>query len=276
MGPVACGALRWSAVADLAFLLRPRWILSHLFVLTLLVLMVTAGFWQLDRLDQRRERNDEIRRREAAEVVPVDDLVGPEDGEEEVDEVRFRTVEATGEYDDGATVVVRNRTYDGHAGIWVLTPLTLESGDRVAVIRGFMSLTPEGDPEVPAAPTGEVTVTGVVASADGFDGTAPQDISPVTDRDDVLPAVLLAGGSDPAEEGWETTLRAVPRPDLNEGPHLSYAVQWFVFTTVGAVGYPLVLRRIVQRRRREAERGTAPDEADAGPGEAEQAEPIGG
>jgi surfeit locus 1 family protein len=252
-------------VADLAFLLRPRWILSHLFVLTLLALMVVAGFWQLSRLDQRRERNDEIRERAAAEVVPVQDLVDPDDDTSAVDAVRFHRVEATGTYDDGGTVVVRNRTFDGHAGVWVLTPLTLAGGEQVGVIRGFMGLTAEGDPDVPAAPAGEVTVEGILASPDRFDGTAPRDITPLVHQDGVLPAVVLATASDPVEEDWATTLHAVPLPDLDEGPHLAYAVQWFVFTTVGAIGYPLALRRIAQRREREAARDSA-----------QQAEPVGG
>jgi cytochrome oxidase assembly protein ShyY1 len=34
-------------------------------------------------------------------------------------------------------------------------------------------------------------------------------------------------------------------PELTEGSHLSYAVQWFIFTLIGLVGYPLVLRRVV-------------------------------
>ena len=33
-------------------------------------------------------------------------------------------------------------------------------------------------------------------------------------------------------------------PELTEGSHLSYAVQWFIFTLIGLVGYPLVLRRV--------------------------------
>ena len=35
----------------------------------------------------------------------------------------------------------------------------------------------------------------------------------------------------------------VPLPDLDEGPHLSYAFQWFIFAAIGAVGYVMILRR---------------------------------
>ena len=36
---------------------------------------------------------------------------------------------------------------------------------------------------------------------------------------------------------------------LDEGPHFSYAVQWFLFATVGVVGYPILLRRELHGRR---------------------------
>ena len=45
-------------------------------------------------------------------------------------------------------------------------------------------------------------------------------------------------------------------PDLDEGPHLSYAVQWFIFATIGVVGYPLILRRHTRRARRRSDAST--------------------
>jgi surfeit locus 1 family protein len=238
-------------VSSARFLLRPRWVLSHLLVALLVVVMVNLGFWQLRRLDERRERNALIEDRQAAEVVPVDELLAPGDGTEAVDAARYRAVTARGTYDDGATVEVRNRSQDGVAGAWLLTPLVLDSGAQVGVIRGFVPLGDQGEPAAVAAPAGEVTVRGWVARADRFDGTAPRDIEPVVEQPDTLPAVVLADRSDPAERGEQ--LQPVPLPDLGEGPHLSYAVQWFIFSVIAVVGYPLVLRRVVQRRGREVD-----------------------
>jgi cytochrome oxidase assembly protein ShyY1 len=45
----------------------------------------------------------------------------------------------------------------------------------------------------------------------------------------------------------------VPPPELSEGPHLSYAVQWFIFSTIAVVGYPITLRRVVIRRGKEVD-----------------------
>ena len=41
----------------------------------------------------------------------------------------------------------------------------------------------------------------------------------------------------------EAALTPVPLPTLDNGSHLSYAFQWFIFSTIAVVGYPLILRR---------------------------------
>jgi cytochrome oxidase assembly protein ShyY1 len=40
-------------------------------------------------------------------------------------------------------------------------------------------------------------------------------------------------------------------PELDEGPHFSYAVQWFIFSTIAIVGYPLILRRNAREKARD-------------------------
>lgn len=240
------------------FLLGPWWLLSHVLVLLLVVVMINFGFWQLRRLDEKRERNDLVEARMAQPVVPVDDLLAPGDGDDVVDDVRFRQVTATGTYDDGATVVVRNRSQGGSAGAWLVTPLEVEPGTRVGVLRGFVSFTPAGDVVEAPPPAGEVAVEGLVVDPDSFDGTAPKDLAPLLADDDVLPGLVLAEESTPAEpSGADATtadpssLLAVPPPELSEGPHLGYAAQWFIFSAIGIIGYPLVLRQVVARRGRE-------------------------
>jgi cytochrome oxidase assembly protein ShyY1 len=109
-----------------------------------------------------------------------------------------------------------------------------------------------------------------VADPAKFDGTAPRDVDDLLDQADTLPAVVLADESRPAEPAALTAdsqdpadaIVPVPPPELGEGPHLSYAVQWFIFTTIAVVGYPLILRRVLQRRGKEVDDG----EAAGGPG----------
>jgi surfeit locus 1 family protein len=248
-------------VANARFLLRPRWLLSHLFVVALVVAMVGLGFWQLRRLDEKRDRNELIESRMEQPVVPVDDLLAPrDDGAGSVADARFRRVTATGTYDDGATVEVRNRSQDGTAGAWLVTPLALEGSGRVGVLRGFVSFTPAGDVVEAPVPEGDVIVEGLVVDPGSFDGTAPRDLAPLLAGDDVLAGLVLAERSTPPEPSaadaataGPTSLLAVPPPELSEGPHLGYAVQWFIFSTIAVVGYPLVLRRVVARRGKEVD-----------------------
>jgi surfeit locus 1 family protein len=36
---------------------------------------------------------------------------------------------------------------------------------------------------------------------------------------------------------------ATETPDLSEGPHMGYALQWFGFAAVLAIGYPLFVKK---------------------------------
>lgn len=247
-------------MANARFLLRPRWLLSHLFVVLLVVTMVSLGFWQLRRLDEKRDRNTLIESRREQTVVPVYELLAPGSGDGAVDAARYRTVTATGTYDGAATVPVRNRTQNGAAGAWLVTPLRLDSGVQVGVIRGFVSFTPDGEVVDAPAPSGEVTVTGLVVDPDQLDGTAPRDVAPLLGGDDVLPALVRADESEPTEPNAgdaaapdPEAILTVPPPDLSEGPHLGYAVQWFIFSAIAVIGYPLVLRRVIARRGKEVD-----------------------
>jgi cytochrome oxidase assembly protein ShyY1 len=64
-----------------------------------------------------------------------------------------------------------------------------------------------------------------------------------------------AFASDPADS---PALEPVVKPDLSEGPHLSYAVQWFIFSVCAAVGWVLAIRHSAAKRRRAAERAVEP------------------
>ena len=242
-------------MARLRFLLSPRWVLSHLLVILLVVVMINLGFWQLRRLDEKRDRNALVEARMDQPEVPLGDLLDAGDGGA-VDRVRYRRVTATGTYDEGATIQVRDRSQDGAPGAWLVTPMAVEGGERVGVIRGFVGFRPDGSFERAAAPSGRVTVTGLAMDPDRLGGTAGHDLRTLLAEDDVLPALLMADASDPPEpngpdspdradcaagaDAERATIEPGPKPELSEGPHLGYAV---------------VLRRVVIRRGKEADDG---------------------
>ncbi len=49
----------------------------------------------------------------------------------------------------------------------------------------------------------------------------------------------------------------VARPELSEGSHLSYAVQWFLFSCAVAVGWVLAVRHSIGTRKHDAARAAA-------------------
>jgi surfeit locus 1 family protein len=202
-----------------------RRFLMHAVVLGLVVLMVNLGFWQLRRLDERRERNDLVAARSALPAAPVEALTG------DPDELRFRPVTAAGVY--GRTTAVRT-TQDGATGAWVLSDLTLDGGRTVVVLRGFTALNDDASVPEPPPPGGEVAVEGLAIPEDRL----PRIARTAADRLDAdLPVVVQATEA-------EGELTPLPVPDVDdEGPHLGYAVQWFLFAAVLVVGYPILLKR---------------------------------
>ena len=70
-----------------------------------------------------------------------------------------------------------------------------------------------------------------------------------------MPVFLQLTESDPPPGEVPIIL---PPPDTDEGPHLGYAFQWFIFATVGAVGWPLLLRKTAQDERLEREEEDQP------------------
>lgn len=236
------------------FALRPWWILSHIVVVAIAVLFINLGFWQLGRHDDRIAQNEAVEARTAQDPVPVTDLVRESD---DPSQLRYRPVTARGEFVSGADLFVDNRSFEGHPGAWVVTPLRLDDGTVVAVSRGFLPApaVAEGAPEAPA---GTVEVTGTAIEWDGDCGVRTDDADrPVgaacLSRDavetlaaaDLVDVAIQAVATSPADS---SALYPVPLPDLDEGPHTSYAVQWFLFTLVGVVTYPLILRRVARHQ----------------------------
>lgn len=222
---------------DYRFARRPAWILGHLLVVGLAVLFVSLGLWQLRRLDDRRATNELVESLSALAPEPIGELADPGDAGAALDDLRFRVVSATGTYVEGADLAVR-ATQGGRTGGRVFSLLRIDGGEAVVVLRGFVSPQDDGSLVAPAPPVGDVEVEGLAIPRDRLEGTFERGVDElVGGRADVLPVVLQADEPDVA------ALTAVPRPELGEGPHLAYAVQWFLFTAVGVIGYPILLRR---------------------------------
>lgn len=262
--------------------LRPGWILSHVFVLCCVVAFVRLGLWQHDRLDGRREINAMIQAREAAPPVPVGQLVQADLPMGDIGDGVFRRATATGTYRVADQVLINNRTNEGAPGYWVLTPLALPDGTLIAVNRGWIPLQlgdqPNGDGYAP--PSGTVTVTGLVLDTQHQEGLGVSDAPTGTVKSlarvdlprlqqqlagRLLPAYLQLGQQDPAQPSFVPA--PIPPPVLDDGSHLNYMGQWFIFAALTCIVYPLLLRRTARNKELDARQAAidAGDLADPDP-----------
>ncbi len=240
------------------FLLRPRWLAFHALVVVLVVVMVNLGFWQLRRLDERRDRSADIEERSALPAVAVDDVVALDGDPASAADTEWRTVIAIGGYDADHQVLIRNRSFDGAPGYHVVTPLVTSTG-TLLVNRGWIPFGDDAGPVVSPPPTGEISITGRlrpsqtrgrIGPRDQAEGTLEQlarvDVARIQAQTPgrLYPSyVELVDAPPPAGE----LPRVIPLPELGDGPHLSYAGQWFLFSACAVVGWVVIVRRAARQ-----------------------------
>jgi len=263
----------------LRFLLSRRWAMFAVAVGLVAWATWWLGNWQFDRLEDRKASNDVIRQNEDLAPAQVADVLAP--GSTVAEEDEWRLVTATGAYDTDDTVVVRYRTRQGESGIDVVVPLQTSGGPTLLVDRGWMAADNRGSDaaDVPAPPAGEVTVTGWVRADATGDSTAVTDhstrsISSVTIGDAIGQEVyggfvnLRSETPPPAQP-----LAPVELPELDNGPHFFYGLQWWFFGVLAIFGFGYLMYdewRGPRPGRRDRGSSEDPDEDGASAGAAEE------
>jgi cytochrome oxidase assembly protein ShyY1 len=230
-------------VLRLRFLLTRRWLVFLLVVLALAWVAWRLGEWQFHRLEERKQRNAIIERNESLPPVAVEEVLAP--GEPVAEHEQWRVVEATGEYAVDETVIVRYRTREGASGVDVVVPLDLLSGETLLVDRGWTATDNQGmaDADVPPPPSGRVTVTGWVRADATGDSTKVTDLSTRSISSVAISQALgrqtLGGFVDLREEdpGPAQALEPVALPELDNGPHFFYGLQWWFFGVLALIGF---------------------------------------
>jgi cytochrome oxidase assembly protein ShyY1 len=240
-----------------------RWALLITFVAVLGVVFVNLGEWQLDRLAQRKERNATTIINEQKPVQPYEQVFT----RPITDADQWQRVEARGTFDAQHQFVVRYRSNGDADGYEVLTPLHTAAG-AVLVDRGFIPL--ERGTQIPsvapAPPSGEVTVVGHVRRDEKGRRAAT---TPVGSQMRLINSQAIAATLPyPIATGYIGLLTVQPEqqggfqpiklPELSEGPHFWYALQWFMFTAVAAAGIVVFIRGDLRARREEREDARQP------------------
>lgn len=244
--------------SDYSYLRRPKWVAGHLLALIAIAVFVQLGFWQLRRLEERRDTNATVEARLTAAYQPLPELIEAH-GADPV-ELVWRRVEVSGVYDTDEEVIVQGRVHLGQSGHHVVTPLVTAAGTAVIVNRGWVPIDTVGPPVVGGEPPeGQVVVRGVVRESQVRGRIGPIDAeSGVLERLARVDVSRLQSQSEYTLYGFYVDLEeqapaqplAAPAPleapVLSEGSHLSYAIQWFIFAALVVGGYPVLLYRTAQ------------------------------
>ena len=247
----------------LRMIISRKWILATVLVLAAMAVMARLGIWQLDRLKTRRAFNARVTAEMAA---PVLDL---RDGAPQADliQMEYRTVTVSGVYDPQGEIALRNQVWNDQWGVHLITPLKIAGSDQAILVdRGWI---PGVDYQAgnwsQYDESGKVTVRGVIRLSENkaelgrrSDPTPVPGAGPLKTWNFVNIPRLQEQISEPLlpvyiqqapAQGWQgLPYRSQPELDLSEGPHLSYAVQWFMFATILGIGYPFYIRRQESRR----------------------------
>ena len=218
----------------------------------------------MNRLGERLDQNALVESR-LGEVVTLASVT-----DDPVESLEFRRVQVAGSFVADSQILIANRSREGTPGFWMWTTFRTDVGD-ILVNRGFVSRdiilgTAQLVPSETIEPSrGQIIIEGLLR--EGFDQANLSELGDQLSRPDAATAAEVLGlrtaldpsiylqlqvQEPPLSQEWPQVL---PLPDLGEGPHRSYAFQWFTFATIGTIGYGLLLRRI---KRGDQTRGDVP------------------
>lgn len=233
-----------------------RWIMTTFVALLAVAVLVRLGIWQMDRLDQRRA--DNLRIKEQIDQSTLE-LIG-ENLRLDLNAMEYRKVIVRGHYDFSQEVALRNQVWNDQIGVHLLTPMKIVGSDQAVIIdRGWIPqdeyLT--GDWSNFHEP-GELEVAGLLRlsrSRADFgrinDGSNTlgyplrswnlADIEQIAVKIPypILPVYIQLLPDDASDS---LPYRSAQLPTLTEGSHQSYAIQWFMFAAILAIGYPIYVK----------------------------------
>ncbi len=255
------------------FLFSSKWAGYFAVALVFAVACVALGNWQMSRRNEVVANIAKITANYSG--TPVDYQSVAADFNHLDPAKEWTQVTMKGTYLTADQRVVRNRPLNGAPGYEVLVPLKLENGDTVIIDRGWLPIgnREAGHPDVvPQPQAGTVTVVARLRPPEPqLDRGAPAGQIASIELND-----YAAGLNYPIKTGAYGQLAAespaaavnpvsFPAPSIDEGSHLSYALQWICFGVLAFVGFGYAAR--MQRRNDEydameaAESGVPVEEA---------------
>ncbi|MEZ4870351.1 MAG: SURF1 family protein [Caldilineaceae bacterium] len=241
-----------------------RWWFATLLVVAAVFVLIRLGFWQLDRLEQRRAFNRMVAARWDQAPFDLNQSALPS----VLEDLGYRRVQVEGHFDYANQILLKNQTRDDAPGAILVTPLVFADNKAILVARGWIPLDlapPERWAQLDEA-QGDTTIVGMIQASQVLAGakapTEPQlewfriDIEAIQPQMPyTLQPVFLTQLPEPGRSINELPYREVPFT-LTEANHFSYALQWFMFAVVLGIGY---LQYINFQERRTAQLAAMPE-----------------
>jgi surfeit locus 1 family protein len=228
-----------------------------LFAIAMATLFIRLGFWQISRLHERQALNAYIASRIDSAAVPFFSL------RDDSARTHFRRVTVNGTPDFGHEFYMVDRSRDGAPGVYVLTPIRVPGHDTAVLVNRGWVYAPDASTIIPDqwhAP--DSTFEGYVDEFQPPVAVPPPEPRHLRTIDygrisSALPypiadTYVVALGKDTVIPG--KPLRIQP-PPLDEGPHRSYAIQWFAFALISLGGATFVILKEREAKARERARG---------------------
>ena len=219
--------------------------------MALAIVCLRLGFWQLSRWNEKHRVNVRARALLSEPLRPIgslDDAAGVPAG---------ARVLVTGRFVDDDQLLLSARMHAGEPGVEWVTPLRLASGGLVLVRRGWLpaadsrTAAPEPDEARPETLTGLLEAPPAAASDAAWSALpsahgrlwSAYELDGDTIRTRLalsrVPVVIRAL---PGPGAPSYPVRELPEP-ANESMHMGYAVQWFGFAALLALGAIAALLR---------------------------------
>ena len=224
-------------------------LLKSFVALLLIAACLWAAQWQFHRGLDRHARNSIIETNSSLAPVALA-LVQSEPTKHE-----WKPVSVTGQFDISKQILLRNRYFEGVYGFELLTRFTSEDGKSFWVDCGWVKagINALTAPTLPELPTGQINIVGRLR----LDSSLPRGsfFALPADKSDGLISKANAQSNSTSEnfyidllEGSQSSLTpAVPAqlPELSDGPHMAYALQWVFFGGLVVYGRYLIRREVL-------------------------------
>lgn len=223
-------------------LLRPRWIILTFLLASLIYLFIELSGWQFDRYHQRIDRNKDFVTAVAGVPIPIENV-------SQLNNLKqWGKVSLSGQYLDAESKLVRKRYLKNSLGFWVLTPFQLTNKEIILVNRGWIPSANSSTSElaIPNSPTQQALIEGYLQPMEKFKANPADlpsnqinDINIEKFQGNIYPNFYVQiGKSNPAEKD----IGIIYLPEVSNGPHLSYAIQWILFALLLPIGWYVLLK----------------------------------